>query len=173
MATLSSSFYRDANRVPVTNAGIITKKSVTFAGATTDAWGNDGGARDGGILFTVTGLVRVQLIAVCGTSATGGGSTDEVGITGATAIFMPITTMTSLDAGMIWLNNATPATYFITGESEAAADNLPIYTLNGNDIIMTTKTANTEAGQVDFYCVWTPLSTDGNVVATATADETV
>lgn len=165
MATISSTFYRDGNRVPITNAGIITKKSVTFAGATADAWGNDGGALDGGVLFTVTGLVKVQLVGVCSVNGAGAGSTNEVGIDGATAIFMPITTMTDLDAGMIWLNNATPATYFITGEQQAAADNLPEYVLNGNDIIMTTKTANTTAGQVDFYCIWTPLSTDGNVVA--------
>lgn len=165
MAVITGSFYRDGNRAPVTNEGIITKKSVTFAGATADAWGNDGGALDGGVLFTVTGLVKVKLIAVCGTSCTGAGSTDEVGITGATAIFMPITTMTSLDAGHVWLNNATPATYFISGEAQAAADNLPEYVLNGNDIIMTTKTANTEAGQVDFYCIWSPLSTDASVTA--------
>ena len=166
MATISQTFYRDGNRVPIVNEGIITKRSVTFAGATADAWGNDGGAKDGGVLFTVTGLVKVKLIAVCSTDCTGAGSTDEVGITGATAIFMPITTMTSLDAGHIWLNNATPATYFITGEQQAAADNLPEYTLNGNDIIMTTKTANTEAGVVDFYCIWSPLSTDASVVPT-------
>lgn len=165
MATLTSSFYRDANRVPVWTDGIITKKSVTFAGGTAGAWGNDGGALDGGALFVVTGLVYMKLVAVCNVDCTGAGSTDEVGITGATAIFMPITTMTSLDAGMIWLNNATPATYFITGEQQAAADNLPEYMLNGNDIIMTTKTANTEAGQVDFYAIWRPVSTDATVAA--------
>ena len=165
MATISETFYRDGNRVPITNAGIITKKSETFAGATADAWGNDGGALDGGVLFTVTGLVKVQLIAVCNVDCTGAESTDEVGITGATAIFMPTTTMTNLDVGEIWLNNATPATYYISGEAVAAADNFPEYILNGNDIIMTTKTANTEAGQVDFYCIWTPLSTDASIVA--------
>jgi len=152
--------------VPITTDGIITKRTVTFAGATTDAWGNDGGALDGGVLFTVTGLIKCVLLAVCKTSCTGAGSTDEVGITGATAIFIPTTTMTDLDAGMIWLNNATPATYFIVGEEQAAADNLPLYVLNGNDIILTTKTANTEAGVVDFYLIWTPLSDDASVVAT-------
>ena len=143
----------------------MAKKIVTFDGATTDAWGNDGGALDGGTLFTVTGLVKCIVIGKCTTSCAGAGSTDEIGITGATNIFMPVTTMTSLDAGHIWLNNATPATYFIVGESEAAADNLPIYTLNGNDIIMTTKTANTDSGVVELYCYWTPISSDGNVVA--------
>lgn len=143
----------------------MAKKVVQFAGATTDAWGNDGGALDGGTLFTVTGVVKCIVVGKCTEDCTGAGSTDEVGITGATAIFMPTTTMTNLDSGEIWLNNATPATYFIVGESEAAADNLPIYMLNGNDIIMTTKTANTEDGTVEFYCYWTPISSDGNVVA--------
>jgi hypothetical protein len=166
MAIITSAFYRDANNVPIQTDGFITKRTVTFAGATADAWGNDGGAKDGGVLFTVTGLVKCRLLAKCTTDCTGAGSTNEVGITGATAIFMPITTMTNLDTDEIWLNNATPATYFIIGEQEAAADNLPIYVLNGNDIIMTTKTANTEAGVVDFYLVWTPLSDNASVVAT-------
>jgi hypothetical protein len=165
MTTIASSFYRDANRTPITTDGLITKKSVTFDGATTDAWGNDGGALDGGTLFTVTGLVYVKLLGVCTTDCTGAGSTDEVGITGATAIFMPITTMTNLDEGEIWINDTTPATYFIVGEEQAAADNLPEYLLNGTDIIMTTKTANTEAGVIDFYCIWRPISSDANVVA--------
>lgn len=164
--TTDSVFHIDGNREKIQGDGLVTKKTVTFAGATLNAWGNDGGALDGGVLFTVTGAVRVRVLGVCLTDCTGGGSTDEVGITGATAIFMPITTMTGLDAGHIWINNATPATYFIIGEAEAAADNWPIYMLNGNDIIMTTKTANTTAGVVDFYCQWIPLSDNASVVAT-------
>lgn len=166
MAIISSSFYRDANSVPIITDGIITKRTITFTGATTDTWGNDGGAKDGGVLFTVTGLIKCKLLAVCKTDCTGTGSTNEVGITGATAIFMPTTTMTNLDAGQIWLNDTTPATYFPIGEEEASADNLPLYVLNGNDIILTTKTANTTAGVVDFYLIWTPLSDDASVVAT-------
>ena len=156
----------DGNGYPIQGMyPFMAKKIITFAGGTTDAWGDDGGALDGGTVFTVTGVVKCVVVAKCTTDCAGAGSTNEVGITGATAIFMPTTTMTSLDAGHIWLNNATPATYFIVGESEAAADNLPIYMLNGNDIIMTTKTANTTGGVVEFYCYWTPISSDGNVVA--------
>jgi hypothetical protein len=162
-ATISSSFYRDANRVPVTNLGLITKKTITFTGATADAWGNDGGALDGAAIFTVTGLVKAQLIAVCGTSLTGAGATVEAGITGDTAIFMPTETATEIDAGQIWLNDAANATYAIIGEEQAAADNFPIYLLNGNDIILTVETADVEAGVLDFYCIWTPISTDGLV----------
>lgn len=163
MATVSETFYRDGNRVPITNAGIITKKSVTFAGATADAWGNDGGALDGGTLFTVTGLVMVQLVGVCNVDCAGSNSTNEVGVDGTTNIFMPTTTMTDLVAPSMWFNNGSPGEYFVPGE--AAADNMPKYVLSGMDIIMTTKTANTTAGQIDFYCIWTPLSTDANLVA--------
>lgn len=167
MPTLSSSFYRDANRVPVTNAGIITKKSVTFAGATADAWGNDGGALDGAALFTVTGVVKAQVFGVCSVNLAGG-ATIEVGIDGATAIFLPQETDTDIDAGEMWVNDAAPATYYILGEEEAAADNLPLYLLNGNDIIFTVSGgANVTAGQMDFYCIWTPISTDGSVVASS------
>lgn len=162
---INASLIRDANGVPIQSDGLLAKKTVTFAGATVDAWGNDGGALDGGVLFTVTGAVKARVYGICKTDCTGTGSTDEVGITGDTAIFMPITTMTSLDVGEIWINNATPASYFIVGESEAAADNFPIYLLNGNDIILTTKTADTETGVVDFYCVWTPLSDNASVEA--------
>ena len=168
MATITSTFYRDGNRVPIWTDGIITKRTVTFAGATADAWGNDGGALDGGALFTVTGLVRVSMVGVC-TTLLAGGATLETGITGATAIFNAQTTDTAIDAGEIWFNNATPATYFILGESTAAADNLPEYVLNGNDIILTVSGgADTTSGIIDFYAIWVPWSTDGNIVATTT-----
>lgn len=164
MATINSSFYRDANRVPITSDGIITKRSITFTGATADTWGNDGGVLDGGVLFTVTGLVFAKLVGVCKTNLAGG-ATLEVGIGGATAIFGKQITDTDLDAGEIYINE-TPATYFIVGEEQAAADNFPTYMLNGNDIILTTAGgANTESGVIDFYLIWTPISDDASVVA--------
>ena len=143
----------------------VSKKAITFAGGTTDAWGDDGGALDGGTVFTVTGAVKIIVFGKCSVNLAGG-ATLEMGIAGATAIFLPQTTDTDVDAGDIWLNNATPVAYYIIGESEAAADNLPIYLLNGQDIILTvTGGTNTTAGQVDFYAHWLPLSSDGNVVA--------
>lgn len=51
MATISSAFYRDGNRVPITNQGLITKRTITFAGGTTGAWGDDGGALDGAAIL--------------------------------------------------------------------------------------------------------------------------
>jgi len=158
-----SAFYRDANRVPITNLGLITKKTITFAGATADAWGNDGGALDAGAIFTVTGIVKVQLLAECTTDLVGG-ATIEVGISGNTAIFLPQETDTEIDDGEMWLNNATPATSYVIGEEEAAADNLPIYLLNGTDIIFTVSGANdVDSGVLDFYAIWSPISSDADV----------
>jgi len=168
MAQIASSFYRDANHVPITTSGLIAKRTITFAGATTNAWGDDGGTLDGAALFTVTGLVKARLVAACTTDLTGAGATIEVGITGATAIFMPTETATEIDAGQIWLNDAGNATYAIIGEEDAAADNFPLYLLNGNDILLTVKTANVEAGVLDFYCIWEPISSDGDVAPTTT-----
>jgi len=167
MAVITETFYRDGNRVPITNAGIITKKTVTFAGGTTNAWGDDGGTLDGAAIFTVTGLVKCQVVAVCTTLLTGDTATIEVGITGDTAIFLPIETATQIDADQIWVNDAANASYIISGAETAAAGNVPEYLLYGNDIILTVKTANVTAGVIDFYCIWTPISTDGNVVASS------
>lgn len=163
MTLISSSFSRDANHVPITNLGLITKKTITFAGGTTDAWGDDGGTRDGGALFTVTGCVRARILGICTTDTEGALSTGEVGVVGDTAIFMPITTMTDLEAGEVWFNNVTPVDYFIIGDD--IATNVPIFLLLNKNIILTTATANTTSGVVDFYCIWNPISSDGNVVA--------
>ena len=144
-----------------------TSKTITFAGATTNAWGDDGGTLDGGAIFTVTGLVKVQLFAEVTTNLAGG-ATEEVGITGATAIFCAQETDTDLDAGNIWLNNATQAAYYIIGEEQAAADNAPIYILNGQDIIITTAGgANTTSGVIDFFALWSPISDDAFISASS------
>jgi len=159
----SKAQYVDANYKAISNLGLITKKTVTFAGGTTDAWGDDGGALDGGAIFEVTGLVKAQVLGVC-TTLLAGGATLEVGISGNTAIFLPQETDTDIDAGEIWLNNANPATAYILGLENDASGNLPEYLLNGTDIILTVSGgANTTAGVIDFYCIWNPISSNGNV----------
>lgn len=157
----------DANAKPIYRGAFPfrTKKSITFAGATEDAWGDDGGALDGGAIFEVTGVIQVKLYGEVNTSLAGG-ATVEVGIAGATAIFMPQETDTNLDAGHVWINEGTPAAYYIIGEEQAAADNLPIYMLNGQDIIFTVSGGqNVTGGVIDFYALWAPLSDDGMLEA--------
>jgi len=162
MATITSAFYRDANRVPIWTDGIITKKTITFAGATTDAWGDDGGALDGAAIFTVTGSVRARVFGICTTNLAGTG-THAVGIAGATTIYLPTEDAVDINSGDYVINNATVGAYFILGEQSAAADNLPEYALNGQDIIMTVATSNITSGVIDYYCIWCPWGTDGSV----------
>jgi len=166
MPSFSDSMDRDANRQVLTGEfPFRTKKTITFAGGTTNAWGDDGGTLDGGAIFTVTGLVIVKLIAACTTSLGGASATLQVGITGDTAIFMPTETATDIDAGQIWVNDAGNAAYIVAGEEAAAADNIPEYLLNGNDIILTIVAAgnNVTSGVLDFYALWKPISDDGSV----------
>lgn len=163
MATIPSTFYRDGNRVPIWTDGIITKKTITFAGATTDAWGNDGGALDGAAIFTVTGAVRAQVFGICTTNLAGSG-THAVGIAGATTIYLPTEDAVDINAGDYVINNATVTAYPILGGQTAANGNFPLYALNGQDIIMTIAGgANITSGVIDYYCIWVPWGITGDV----------
>jgi hypothetical protein len=168
MTAFDSATDRDANsQVLSGDYPFRTKHTVTFAGATTDAWGDDGGALDGGAIFTVTGVIQVKIMGEVTTNLAGGGALIEVGISGDTAIFMPQETETNLDAGHIWINEGTPAAYYIIGEEQAAVDNLPEYLLNGQDIILTVSNAqNVTSGVIDFFALWKPISDDGAITVT-------
>jgi hypothetical protein len=152
MATISSSFYRDANRVPITTDGIITKKSVTFA----DVAGQ--GAIGTISLFTVTGLIYARVVGICSVDLVGA-ATLEVGVTGSTALSLAqIANATTLDAGEIYAD-ATAAAFKI------GTDLIPPMNLVTTNIFATVGSAAITAGQVDFYCLWRPISSDGNLVA--------
>ena len=132
------------------------EKSVTFAGATTDAWGDDGGARDGGAVFIVTGTVRVWIVAVC-TVLLLGATTLELGVTGSTAaIIAQIADAEGIDANEIWFGADAPTrTLAITSAAE-------IIIPNGLNIILTNGT-NITSGAITFFCAWYPISANGNV----------
>ncbi|HJZ04269.1 MAG TPA: hypothetical protein VJ327_00205 [Patescibacteria group bacterium] len=169
MTAFADNIDSDGSRRPLTgDYPFRTKRTITFAGATDDAWGNDGGALDGAAIFTVTGAVLVKVLGVCTTNLAGSG-THAVGFAGQTTIFLPTEAALDINAGDFVINNATVAAYFITGEQAAAADNLPEYALNGQDIILTVAGgANIESGVIDYYCFWKPISDDGQVTATTT-----
>jgi hypothetical protein len=162
--TITNTFYRDANHIPIWTDGIVTKKTITFTGTVENSIGDFDGTLTEFPIFTVTGLVYVKVIGVCTVDLTGAASTLEVGINGATTILIPLTTCTTIDDGEIW-TDATPATYKIVGAA-TPADNLPLeYMLNGTDIVGKSRTANTDTGEIDFYCIWRPISESGTVVA--------
>jgi hypothetical protein len=135
----------------------VARKTVTFAGGTTNAHGDYDGTGNPYTLFTVTGDVLVYVFAKCTTDIAGASATVEVGVTGNTASIIAQTTGTDIDNGDVW-RDANPAV-------GAEAINGAIAIIGGLDIIETTATANATGGVLTYYCMWYPLSTDGNVVA--------
>ena len=143
----SSFFVRDANHVPITSVGLTNSKEITYVGASTGATGAT-------TLFTVTGVVALRIFGiVSGANLTGSG-TIEVGIAGNTASLLAQTTGTDLDIGEIW-----------TDTGPATVEALPALSLlNGTNIIQTIGTDTITAGTITYYCLWVPISEDGDVV---------
>lgn len=129
---------------------------ATFDGGTTNARGDQDGTGNPTTLFTVTGDVLCCVFAKCNTLLTGSSATIEVGISGATATIIAQTTAEDIDANEIWQDNS-PET--------GVANLTPKVIVGGADIIETIGTANITAGALTYYCLWTPISADGNVVA--------
>lgn len=142
----------DANyRTVTSNEAFLLSSAWTFVENAT----GDTGAHT---LFTVTGDVLLSVFAVCSTNLAGS-ATIEVGVTGNTAgILAQIADATTLDAGEVWVDDtatigvkAIPTTKLVT---------------NGLDVLLTIGSADLTAGVVTFYCLWRPLSSDGNVTVT-------
>lgn len=148
--TIISTFPRDANSVPIWTEGIIASKTITYVTETTGATGAT-------TLFTVTGCVAVRVFGVCGLTLVGA-ATLEVGISGDTAsILAQIADATNLATNELYLD-ATPTT-----KVEAMPSRIIIGA--GQDIIQTIGSTALTAGVLTYYCVWAPISTDGNVVS--------
>ena len=134
------------------------EKLVTFAGATSNAWGDKDGSLAAGAIFTVTGTVRVRIVAVCETLLTGAGKL-EVGVTGLTAgLIAQIASAESIDAGEVWFGADAPE--LITAITNAPEKIIP----NGLDLILTQSTADITAGAIRFLVSWYPISKNGKVV---------
>jgi len=134
------------------------EKTITFAGATPNAIGDHDGTGDPFDIFTVTGTVRVKVYAICTTLLAGAAGTLEIGVAGATASLIAMSTGTDIDASEIW-HDATP-------DSGVEADTVApeMIVANSLNIRGEVKTANLDSGVIKFYCLWKPISRDGNVV---------
>ena len=144
--TLRGSFERDDNSVPITGLGLVASKAITYAAGTT-------GLATATTLFTVTGTVAVRVFAVCsGTELTGSG-TLEVGISGNTAAIIAQTAATAIDVGEIWYGTNPPTVGVMPDQ----------LILAGTDIIQTIASNTVTAGTLTYYCMWNPISTDGNI----------
>jgi len=149
MTTIASQFNRDANHVPITDLGFTETKAITYVASTTGAVGAT-------TLFTVTGVVAVRIFGIVSGADLTGTGTLEVGIAGNTAALIAQTTGTALDIGEIWIDTGPATIELLPGLSILAA---------GTDIIQTIAGNTITAGTITYYCLWFPISTDGNVVA--------
>jgi hypothetical protein len=133
----------------------IEEQDVTFATATT-------GAVAAKRLFTVTGTVSLAIIAVCDTLLTPAvaGATLEIGFSGDTAVLIALSTAADIDANDVWLA-AAPAKQIV-----AVTDLIPpVYVSNDLHVQYTVATQAIASGAMRFYCLWDPISEDGDVAA--------
>lgn len=138
----NSASYNSANylAVPITFAALTTGTVATHE------------------LFTVTGLVRVQIVAVCTVNVAGTGSI-QLGVESDTDAFIAVTTGTDLDAGELWYD-ATPTTVTDT-TGTVILDKI----VNAADIGYEVSVGTLTGGAITFHCWYTPLDSTGAVVA--------
>lgn len=129
-------------------------KSITYVAGTT-------GAIATATLFTVTGLVRVKIIARCKTTITSGGTpTIEVGTTINTAGLLPqVANATTIAVGELW--HMTDGTV----DSSVEADSVFVSKLVSTSILQKIAAATLTAGVLEYVVLWQPISADGTVVA--------
>ena len=116
-------------------------------------------------LFTITGDVRIKLLAICETSLAGGGAGNQVtlGFNGALTNLIGQTTGTGIDAGEIWTTSTIASNLAVNTLALAVFDRIVAgYTA----IKLAIVSASTSTGKINFYCWWEPLSS-GSAVAAA------
>lgn len=113
-------------------------------------------------LFTVTGLVRMRIIAevmVAGDDTTGDTATIQLGTESDTDGFIEATQVDDLGAGELWYDT-TPTTKFDT-TSTVIIDKI----INGEDVGYEIAGEAAKAGKITFHCWWEALNATGAVVA--------
>jgi len=124
--------------------------TVTFAAATTGAVGSF-------TIATVTGVVAIQVIGVCGTTVTiQAGATIEVGTALSTAALIAQTAGDAIDANEIW-HDATP-------DASVELESVITSKIVTQDVKYKVTTNTLDTGAITFYIRWAPISPDGNVV---------
>lgn len=132
-------------------------KSITFTAGGTGANGTETD------LFTVTGAVLVQSItAYCTVDLTesAGTPTLSLGVNNVVAEFIAATTATLIDAGELWVDNAPDA------DAEALPAGMKDILIEENISCTVAGTNNISGGVISVAVMWSPITADGNVVAT-------
>lgn len=126
-------------------------KTITYAAGTT-------GAASAKTIFTVTGLVRVRIVALCtATLTSGGAATITVGTSASASGLLASVTATTLAINEIW-HDATP-------DSAIELETVAPTKLLSLSIVETIGTTTVTGGSLRYFVLWQPVSDDGMVVA--------
>ena len=148
MSAIVSTFRRDANNVPIWTTGIQNSKAITFDG------GTGTGATGTVTLFSVTGVVEVNVFGFCTADlVSAGGGTLKVGTATSTATLCSQQNATAITNHEVWHNSS-----LAVGANVAAH----LHPVNEN-VILTIATGAVTAGTLTFYVNWVPVSSDGNL----------
>lgn len=176
MATITSSYWRDANRVPITTDGLITVDTQTLSADNTTA---------AVPLFTITGQVEVRGLWGVVTTVLGSNNTAAYWrLNDATAqsdiTLNTGTTLSSAAAGSIIVKKglAGAALTLLTSAQERVSEPTTLETTYFSPFVVVAKNAVTTniefvytttntptSGVIDFYLRWLPLSATANVTA--------
>lgn len=131
--------------------------SVFVGGANTH--GDHDGSGASLKLFTVTGEVMVRIFGIVKVDLAGASAQISVGTTLSVANLIALTTGTDLKVGELW-HDATP-----DNDVELATVAPDKIIVNGADIYEKTVTASLTGGQIEYVCLWRPLSAGASVVS--------
>lgn len=113
-------------------------------------------------LFDVTGRVLIQgVFGIVTTEITRAGNVEgKVGTDTIDDLIIGATDNIRAGAGLIWQTNATAT---VTAAAIDLDGDKTFVVANGDDIVLTLD-EDPDAGALEFYCFWKPLSSDGEVV---------
>lgn len=176
MATISSTYWRDGNRVPITTDGLTTIDTQTLVGNNTTV---------AVPLYTVTGMVEIRAIwgvvtTVLGSNLTAcywrlNDATAQSDITLNTG-----TALSAAAAGSIFVKKGLAATALtlLSNSQERVSEPTTLETTYFSPFVAVAKTAVTTniefvytttntptSGVIDFYIRWLPLSSTANITA--------
>lgn len=163
-------FYND---LPFLTWRVIKHASSAFTGA-----GSAHGDKDGANtyrIYTVTGVVAVSaFIGVVNTTlaeAVAGGRI-SLGLTGSATFFI------ANDDAETWASGDIIGGGAGTGGSmgDVALTNIAFIDgefiiIDGTDIVETVDTQDLDGGQIDYYCIWTPMESGASIVEAGTLSQ--